>query len=150
MAGAADLTVNSDTPLIPGAYGNVVVTQQAILTLAPGAYSINSLTLGGGSKVTTSGAPVVLKVAGSNTDKPLDLSGGSIVDSAGNPASLIIIYGGAKELDLTGQADSYGLVYAPAAAVKLTGNADWFGALVVGTLTDAGNSKIHYDRNVAQ
>jgi hypothetical protein len=42
------------------------------------------------------------------------------------------------------------VVYAPAANVKLTGGSDFFGAVLGQTVTDAGGTAIHYDRNLSK
>jgi hypothetical protein len=49
---------------------------------------------------------------------------------------------------VSGQADSYGVVYAPNAPVNLGGKGAWFGAIIAGTLSDSGQSAIHYDHSL--
>lgn len=65
------------------------------LTLAPGIYNINSITLSGGSKVTISPAgQVVLNVTGTGKSKPIDFSGGSISNTTGIAANFQVNYDG--------------------------------------------------------
>jgi hypothetical protein len=91
---------------------------------------------------------VVIHIAATSGNQPLDLSGGSVLDSGGKPANLTIVYGGTAQVKITGQADSYGVLYAPNAQVNLTGQGDWYGALIAGTLNDSGQSALHYDRSL--
>jgi hypothetical protein len=150
-AGSSEVDVHRNQALPPGTYGNIKVSGQAVLTLSPGVYNINSLVLSGASKLTISpSGAVTLNIAGAGMSKPVDLSGGSMGDPSGIPANLLLNYGGTGEIDLSGQADNYGILYAPNAAIDLSGHGDWFGAMVVKTLTDTGGSAIHYDRRLGQ
>jgi sugar lactone lactonase YvrE len=149
-AGTTDVNAKSSTSLQPGAYRDVTVDgKSTILTLAPGTYTMNSLTLTGQSQLVVSpSGPVVINIAGTSGNQPLDLSGGSVADSAGKPANLMIVYGGTAQINVTGQADSYGVLYAPNAPVNLSGQGDWFGALIAGAVNDSGQSAVHYDRSL--
>jgi hypothetical protein len=147
--------LKGDLRLPPGSYGDITGDKDDTLILSPGSYTVDSLKLSNGAKVTISGGGSIIlhitgKNAGKDSENPLDLSGGSVTNASGNPSSLLIIYAGTKDIELTGQADSYGIVYAPNAAAKLSGKADWFGAMVVKTLDGAGNSAIHYDRSLGR
>jgi hypothetical protein len=158
-AGESNIKVKGDIafpPLQPGRYGDIIVDGKATLTLLQGTYNIKSLKLTGDAKIriasstTASQEPVIINIAETGMDNPLDLSGGSVGDSSGNPANLFFFYGGDSEISLSGKADSYGVVYAPNASVKLGGQADWYGALVVKTLEGRGGSALHYDRNLGR
>ena len=156
-AGESDVKVKADTafpPLAPGRYRDITVDGKGTLTLLPGTYNIKSLRLTRGAKIkiapSTTADPVIINVAETNTDNPLDLSGGSVANPSGNPANLFFFYGGDGEISLTGNADSYGIVYAPNASAELSGQADWYGALVVKTLEGRGGSALHYDRNLGR
>jgi probable HAF family extracellular repeat protein len=149
VAGNSDIKATANMSLAPGNYHDVVASGKTVLTLAPGTYNLNSITLTGGAKVAISPAgPVVLNIAGANKATPVDLSGGSMADPAGIPANFTIIYAGTAQLSLAGQDAAYGVVYAPNAEASLSGQADWFGALVVKTLVDSGGAAVHYDRSL--
>ena len=151
MADSSELNIDTDQVLTPGSYGDIAVTRRAKLALSPGTYNINSLSLRQQASVTVSPAgQVVIRVAGSGPREPLDLGGGSITGSLGASGSMLIIYGGIRDLEVTGTSDSYGLIYAPNANLKLSGNGAWFGALVAKTITDTNSSSIHYDRRLGQ
>jgi MBG domain (YGX type) len=77
-AGLSDLKVTSNKTLNPdGAspqYRDIVVNGKVTLTLNPGIYTINTLTLRGGATVVAKG-PVILNIAGRNTHKRSDSNG---------------------------------------------------------------------------
>ena len=149
-AGSQDLSFTSDTTLPPGNYGNLTVIGHKTLTLSPGSYNINSLTLTGNSVLAMSpSGPVVINVAGTNVSQAIDLTGGSLSNPSGIPRNLELIYGGTLPVAVSGGASSHAILYAPNAPVSLHGGSDWFGALVVGTLDDSGGVAIHYDRSLA-
>ena len=148
--GSQNYTFSRSGSLSPGSYGNITVQGGSTLTLSPGTYNLNSITLSGGSILTFSGTgQVVVNLAGNQVSHPLDFSGGTMVNPSAVPANFQFIYGGTSNLTLSGGASSYGVVYTPNAPVTLSGNSAWFGALVVSTLTDSGSSAIHFDRSLS-
>lgn len=148
-ASAPDTTISANTALPPGIFGNVRITGRAVVTLSPGTYSMNSITLTGNSQIlVASQGAVILNITGSGSSKPIDLSGGSVGAPSGIPGNILINYGGTGQLDLSGQASSYAVLYAPNASAKLSGGSDWYGSIVVGTLDDSGGAAIHYDRHL--
>ncbi len=147
--GTANVTITANTTLSPGSYGNITVSGGKTLTFSFGAYNINSLTLSGNSVLTITSGPVIINVAGINTSKPLDFSGGSIDNPSGIPMNFQLMYGGTSPLTLSGGAASYATLYAPSAPVTISGGSDWYGTMVVGTLTASGGGALHYDRSLA-
>ena len=150
MPGTVDLKVKTSTTLsAANKYHDITVQPRATLTLLQGVYYINSLTLGGDSKVVIAG-PVILNVAGMDSDDtPLDLTGGSITTSSGKASDLVIVYGGGEEVKLS-EGKSTGVIYAPNAQVRSDKEGDWYGALVVKTMEASGKSSIHYDPSLAR
>src|SRR5205814_88005 len=103
-----------------------------------------------GANVTIAGdGQVILNIAGTDTDNPVQLSGQNRINSSGSAANFLLRYAGRSQIDLGGQTDSYGVIYAPNAAVRLSGNSDWYGALVVKSLDNSGSGALHYDRNLS-
>ena len=152
--GSSDVGITKNTSLSPGSFGNIAVSGGATLTLAPGTYYINSVTLSGGSIVTVSPpGQVVIQVAGNNltgnkAPRPINLSGGRIVNPSGIPLNFQLLYGGSLPVTLSGGSACYAIAYAPHSPAALSGGSDWYGVLVVGTLDDSGGTPIHYDRSL--
>ena len=143
-----NFTANASLP--PGSYGNITVSGGKTLTLSPGTYNINSISVSGKALLTVNPSGlVIINVAGNNGAQAIDFSGGEIDNTSGIPLNFQFIYGGTSNLLLSGGLTSHALVYAPNAAVKLSGGADWFGALIVNTLDDSGGVAIHYDRSLS-
>jgi hypothetical protein len=138
--------------LVPGTYGNIAISGQTTLTLAPGVYNINSLQLSGqASIVITPLGQVVLNVAGNGmtTGNVIDLSGQSVDNETFNANQFIINYGGNGQINVTGNASSsYFVLNAPNAQVQIAGNGHIFGAVVGSTILDVGNGTFSYDKNV--
>jgi hypothetical protein len=141
-------TWSTNQNLTPGNYNNIKMTAAKTLTLAPGTYNFNSLTLIGNSSITVSPAgPVVINVAGAGSPlHAIDLTGGNIVNASGTPANFLFFHNGAVPITLSGGASSASVLYAPSAPVTIVGGTPWYGAIVGSTLTDLGGSAIHFDR----
>ncbi|MFN2406672.1 MAG: PilX N-terminal domain-containing pilus assembly protein [Pyrinomonadaceae bacterium] len=137
--------------LPPGNYNNVQVSAGKTLTLSPGTYNFNSLTLSGNSDIVlNSGGPVVVQIAGAGLLlKALDISGGTITNSSGVPANLQIIYSGSLPMTLSGGASTAGVVYAPDSAITMSGQAPWFGSIIGRSFNNSGGAAIHFDRSLA-
>jgi hypothetical protein len=147
-AGATRITRNMVLP--PGSYGDISVEGGTTITLSPGTYYINSISLSGKSVVTVNPAgQVILNFTGNSVSSPIDFTGGSISNPTGIPLNFQLVYGGTLPITVSGGTDSYAVLYAPKSPVSLSGGADWFGAMVVGTLDDHGGTAIHYDRSLA-
>jgi Tfp pilus assembly protein PilX len=157
-------TYNVNTSLPPGNYGNITESGHT-LTLSPGTYNFNSLSLMGGGTITVSPAgQVVIEIAGVGTlpscigwvappAQPagcaVGFSGGSISNSSGKPDQFQIVYNGSMGVALSGGSNSYGYIYAPNAPCVLSGGGDWYGSIVVSQINDSGGSNIHYDQNLS-
>jgi Tfp pilus assembly protein PilX len=139
----------SPTSLVPGNYGNITVASHQTLTLAPGTYDINSITLTGNSTLTISPAgAVVLNVAGQGTAAPVDFTGGSLSNTSNLAANFQINYAGSGTVTLTGGAGSYAVVNAPNAALTFHGGADFYGAAIGATINDSGGTALHFDTSL--
>lgn len=112
------------------------------LTLDPGTYYFESMTLGGGSSITVLG-PTTIYISGS-----VRATGGMIVNETENPADLTILSTG-TEFKLGGGSAFYGTLVAPYADVVLSGSgSSFFGALVGKTVTFNGGFEIHVDESL--
>jgi len=146
---------NNQTLLNGASVGNVTVNANRTLTLcSPNAtctINVNSVKLASNGELKIAdGATVILNVAGTGEDTPLDLVGGFLTNTSLKPGRLQIQYAGTGEIKLGGGSQSSALVYAPNAAFSFHGGGDFYGAVVSRTVTDLGNSKIHVDRNLSQ
>jgi hypothetical protein len=132
-------------PAVPGTYGNVSLN--GVLTLAPGVYNFNSLSIQGGNGALTVNPPgaVVLNFP-STSANPISISGQGILNSTLIPNDLQINYGGTGTVSISGQGASYAIVDAPNAALNVSGNGDYFGRLIGKTITYSGNGKFHFDK----
>jgi Tfp pilus assembly protein PilX len=128
--------------------GDVSVTGGGKLHLRAGTYIVNSLSFAGNSELVLDSGPVVIKVAGQNTNTPIDFTGGSIANDTYDPALLQFFYGGNDNIKLTGGAASAALFYAPNASARFSGGGGFFGAVVAREITDMGGATIHYDRSL--
>lgn len=119
------------------------------LTLSPGTYNINSITLAEHSVLAaTPTGQVIINIAGNNVPKALNFNEGSIVNPAGIPKNFQFVYRGTHTIKLAEGAITYAVLFAPNAPVTLSEDADWYGALIVSTLAASGGSAIHYDRSL--
>lgn len=112
------------------------------LTLDPGTYYFDSMTIGGGSSLTVVG-PTTIYVSGA-----VKASGGTIVNETQDPANLTILSTG-SELKLGGGTAFYGTIVAPYADVVLSGSSSsFYGALVGKTVDFNGGFEIHIDESL--
>ena len=133
--------------------GNVTINAGAELHLSAGIYDLNSFTMMAGSKIVIDSGPVILNVAGLNSDgsemaNPITVTGQGIVNTSFVSTDLQIVYGGTGEVKLAGGDQTAAVVYAPNATSNITGGADLYGAIIVHELTEAGGASIHYDRHL--
>ena len=130
--GTQDYNFTNSSSLPPGAYRNITVTSGSTLTLSPGTYNINSLTVSGRSTVTLSPpGQVILNVAGEAVAQAVNLGGGGIINPTARAINFEIVYGGSLPIMLSGGSATYAMVYAPNAPVSLSGGSDWFGSMAV-------------------
>ena len=136
--------------LLPGTYGNISVTAGGTITVAPGTYNINSISLAGNSNlvISPSGA-VIFNVSGTGQGTPIDFSGGAITNASLIANNFLINYGGTGTVKIDGSTQTYVTVNAPNADVKITGGSDIFGAIIGKTITNLGGTKFHYDKNTS-
>jgi hypothetical protein len=135
--------------LVPGSYGNISITGNTTLTLAPGTYNINSLSMAGKGEISVSppGA-VTLNVAGQGNANPVAIAGNGIVDDT-IPNDFTINYGGTGTVSIAGNGNVTAVLNAPNATVTQVGNGNWYGAILASTVTISGNGFFHFDRNAA-
>jgi hypothetical protein len=144
--GASDVKPSRNTSLSAGDYRDITFSGNT-LTLSPGLYRVNSITLSDSAKIVISPAgPVTILIGGLNSINPIHLKDKATLNSMGIPANLLVVYGGTGTVELSDQADFRGILYAPNANVRLSGDAGVFGAAVVKTAVSLDNTKIHYDR----
>jgi type IV pilus assembly protein PilX len=151
-------SINSAATLPPGAYGDISLTGQGQLTLTPGIYNVNSISESGANTgiviapdpISHLYGPVTINVTGNNQTTPISLTGNGIQNPTLNPADLQINYAGTGNVKIAGNSESAMVIYAPNANVTLTGGSDFFGAILGQTVTDAGGTAIHYDRNLSK
>lgn len=147
-----NVTYSHSTSLVPGTYGNISLSGSAVLTLAPGVYNFNSLSMAGQSSVLiTPAGQVVLNLAGNGVNgNVLDMSGQSVNNQALNANDFQINYNGTGGVKVTGNAStSYFVLNAPLAPVTIAGNGNIFGAVIGNTIQDVGNGGFHYDRSIS-
>jgi Tfp pilus assembly protein PilX len=139
----------SPTALVPGSYGNISVSGHNTLTLAPGTYDINSISLSGNSTVVISPAgAVVINVAGQGTTQPIDFTGGSVSNASGVAANFQINYAGTGTVKLSGGSSTYVVINAPNAPLQFTGGSDFYGSATGATISDTGGTALHFDTSL--
>lgn len=133
--------------LAPGTYGNISI--QHPLTLAPGIYNINSLSMTGNAQIIVSppGA-VTLNVAGIGQSTAVAIAGNGITDNT-IPNDFIINYGGTDAISVAGNGDVTAILNAPNAPMTQQGNGNWYGSILAYSMSIGGNAFFHYDRNAA-
>jgi hypothetical protein len=133
--------------LTPGTYGNISITKA--LTLAPGIYNINSLSMTGNGQIIVSPAgAVTLNVAGLGQTTAVAIAGNGITDDT-IPNDFIINYGGTGAISIAGNGDVTAILNAPKATMTQQGNGNWYGSILASTMSIGGNAFFHYDRNAA-
>jgi hypothetical protein len=138
---------NTGDCMIPGTYGNL--TENGALTLAPGIYNINSLTMqGNGSITVTPPGAVTLNIGGTGQAAPLSIAGNGITDDT-IPNDFTINYAGTGAISIAGNGNVTAMMNAPNAPISQTGNGNWYGSLLGSTISMGGNAFFHYDRNAA-
>jgi len=150
QTGVAGCTPGNPTGLVlpPGTYPNVNLTSQGVIHLTAGVYTLNSISLSGGSGIVIDSGPVVFNIAGAGVQYPVDLTGGTLTTLNIDPSTFQIQYSGSSGIKLNGGTASAGLVYAPNAPVSFSGGSDWYGGVVASTVDDQGGTHIHNDRRV--
>jgi len=141
--------VNNTTCAVPGTYGNISLSGQQTLILAPGVYNIYSLSSSGQSSITVNPPGAVVLNFPSASQNPISISGQGIASSDNIPNDMQVNYGGTGTVTLSGNGASYAVVDAPNAGLTVSGNGDFFGRVVGKTVTYSGNGKFHFDTATA-
>ena len=138
--------LSNPTALVPGTYGNINLSGQDALVLAPGVYNINSISMAGQSTVTISPAgSVVINVAGQGQATPIDLEGGGLMNLTGVAGNFQVNYAGTGTVKVAGGAGSYAVINSPNAALKFTGGSNFYGSAIGATVDDGGGTALHFD-----
>ena len=144
---------NSSQTLPPGAYGNVNITGGAQITLQggttanPAVYTMNSISLAGGSTLSING-PVVLNIAGINQQNPVNFTGGTFSNNTFVPGNFVINYGGTANISISGGTAAYAVINAPNANISFAGGSNFYGQAIGATVTDTGGTNIYYDQSL--
>lgn len=132
---------------VPGTYGNLTVN--GTLTLAPGVYNINSLSMqGNGQIIVNPPGAVTLNVAGTGQATPLTIAGNGITDDT-IANDFVINYSGTGNISIAGNGDVTAILNAPNAIIAQQGNGNWYGSILGSKVTIGGNAFFHFDRNAA-
>jgi hypothetical protein len=141
--GSGSTTIQSNNPqtLSPSAYGNIRV--QGDLTLQPGDYYIDSLTVTGQGRILLDGSTRLFVKSG------FDVQGLGFVNATGNPCNLSIFYeqqgtSNADTAKLAGSATVAIQYYGPGAPLVLTGGSEYFGSFIADTVDANGGTAIHF------
>lgn len=131
--------------MVPGSYGNISIT--GTLTMAPGTYNINSLSMTGLAQIIVipPGA-VTLNFAGQGVTTAVAIGGNGITDDT-LPNDFVINYGGTDAVTIAGNGDVTAILNTPLAPIAQQGNGNWYGAIVGSTVTIGGNGFFHFDTN---
>ena len=134
------------------AYGDITLSGNSVVTLYPGTYNVNSLSITGKGQlviapdpVTHQYGPVVINVAGNNNATPIDLEGNGISNPTYDPSLLQFLYAGNGTIKIAGNGASAAVLYAPNATADLKGNGTFYGSVIANQLLDVGNGAIYYD-----
>lgn len=128
-----------------------VLTQSGgsgVLTLDPGHYCFNQLTLSGGSTLQINGQ-VVISVSGRNSK--IDFGGGIVDNTTLVPANAQFYSNCSKDcVTLSGAGPrAYGIVHAPNSNVTFSTGGNFYGAILGNNVTVSGGSQLHYDESLS-
>ena len=137
-------------------YGDISLSGGNIVTLYPGTYNINSISITGNAQLVIAPYPpgtpnagqygaVVINVAGNNNATPIDLEGNGISNPTYDPSQLQFVYAGTGTMKIAGNGASAAVVYAPNATADFKGNGTFYGSVIANQLLDVGNGAIYYD-----
>lgn len=144
--------VNNTQTLAPGNWGDINLAGNKVVTLTPGVYNINSISITGNAQlaiapdpITGLYGPVIVNVTGNGNATPIDLEGKGIANSTYDPSIFQFMYGGAGQIKIAGNGSSAAVVYAPNATASFKGNGTFYGSVIASQLTDVGNGAVYYD-----
>ena len=140
---------NGSMSIVAGTYGNISITGNKTLTLAPGTYNINSISMAGNGQIAVNppGA-VTINIGGTGQAAPLAIAGNGITDNT-LPNDFVINYGGTGAVSVAGNGTVTAILNAPNAPITQTGNGAWYGAILGSQVSIGGNAFFHYDKNIA-
>ena len=122
---------------------NLTIAKGETITLPPGNYYFNNISVTNGNLNTTSSGGVKIYTTGT-----IGLGSCGVVNNATKLPADLQIYSSnttSSAFTLSGAADIYAAVYVPKGTANLTAGGSFYGSLVAGTLTSSGGSKFHYD-----
>jgi hypothetical protein len=139
----------------PCSYGDINLSgggKNNVLTLTPGTYNINSISLTGSAQIQVAPDPItglygtiIINVTGNNQTTPIDIEGNAIDNPTYDPSMLQFLYAGTGTVKIAGNGASAAVVYAPNATADFKGNGAFYGSVIAKQLNDVGNGAIHYD-----
>ena len=153
---AANCSPAGGLPANTCAYGDINLSGNKVVTVYPGTYNINSLSITGNAQFVIAPypagtpnagqyGPVVINVAGNNNATPIDLEGNGISNPTYDPSMIQFLYAGNGTMKIAGNGASAAVVYAPNAAADFKGNGTFYGSVIANSLLDVGNGAIYYD-----
>lgn len=147
-------TIHGVTPLPPGTYGNLNISGGANVTLTggtpgnPAVYTVNSISLTGGSTLDITGCCVVINVAGVGQQNPVDFTGGTFTNDTSVPGNFVINYGGSANISVSGGNKAYAVINAPNANISFSGGSNFYGQAIGNTISDTGGTNFYYDNSL--
>ncbi|MBI4342235.1 MAG: hypothetical protein HY599_02585 [Candidatus Omnitrophica bacterium] len=123
------------------------VSSNDTVTLPPGTYCYQNLTLQGGGTLTASG-DVTIYITGLYIAR-----GNSTTGVPSNPKSMLIMMAPTGDATIeqgtiTGSTGFYGALYAPDSTINVTGNAEVYGSIIAERVNVSGSAAIHYDESL--
>jgi len=139
------------TQATPAAYGNINLTNTAVLHLQAGAYNFNTFQVDNASQVILDSVPVTINIVGTGSTQPFWLNS-SVTFAAGvankwDPLNIVINYAGTDTIRFDNAATQIGQVNAPNAKL-LVNSSNFYGSLIGKTITLGNAAHLHYDRNL--
>jgi len=139
--------------------GDINLSGNNVVTLTPGVYNINSISITGNAQLVVAPypvgtpppnvpgtyGPVVINVAGNNNATPIDLEGNAISNPTYDPSIVQFLYAGNGSMKIAGNGASAAVVYGPNASADFKGNGTFYGSVIANSLLDVGNGAIYYD-----
>jgi hypothetical protein len=125
--------------------GKLTVSSGNKVTMSPGTYCFNSITLTGGSKLIVDSGSGPIKV---NLTGAFDFSGGNLENNTLKASNFQVFSSNSGSQNrLSGGTKSYLTVYSPNAPISMSGSSSVYGSLIGSTLTFSGGSGIHCDES---
>ena len=123
--------------------GGIELNANDNLTLPPGTYYFDSITMRSGATITIVGETTIY------VEGAVAAAGAGIVNRTGSPSKLSV-YSMGTSFQIGGTYDFYGSVLAPKADVVVYGDSEWYGRLIGGTVLMRGNAEFHVDKSTPQ